>query len=75
MSRLTDAKRTNEQVRIYTERLLVMVSWLAGAVVEFKAKNDRDNQWRVSDDPDMEPAWQWELTDYRVRKGTELTTN
>jgi len=63
---MRDAERTEREISIHITRLLVMMQWRQGKTVEFRAKNQEE--WRTATDPQWEPGWNWEQTEYRIRK-------
>jgi len=60
---------TQEQVNQMKRRLLVMEAFLKGRQIE--SCLIREGIWRVSNDPNDEPVWDWDYCDYRVKLKTK----
>jgi len=59
-------EHTKQQVEQMKQRLLVMELFLEGHPIEWCMK--REGIWRLSTDPQWEPAWDWAYCDYRVHE-------
>lgn len=59
-------QRTQAAIALLKQRLLVMELWAEGHPIEFRLKGMSD--WYSVGEIDYEPSWDWDNTDYHIKK-------
>lgn len=65
MIRIDWTTETNKVIALYEYRLMVMRHWRAGGKIQFRVTKSYSD-WTSSNDPNWEPAWDWDHSEYKI---------